>query len=438
MLVAVIVAVAVGLLAGAAIGRTLGARHHSDATPRSAPVSDPGAASPPGEQVTAGAQQPAEGVGDFGPLAEAVERISQGIVVMDGEGVVVYRNAMARRIAVSRHSRSLVEECVQRLLEDAREGQSHSETVELFGPPAELFGVSAHPFRDGSGIGAMAVVEDHSEIRRTETVRRDFVANISHELKTPIGALGLLAETIEDEDDPEVMKRLAERMVTESDRAARTIDELLELSRIEFADDMEATPVRLVEVAGEVESRIRNAAEQAGISIVVAVNDAIVVSGDARQLASALFNLVDNAVKYSPAGSEVCIEAAVPAHGDEVRLSVSDHGIGIPRGSMERVFERFYRVDRARSRNTGGTGLGLAIVRHVVSNHGGRVELSSTEGLGSTFTMVLPIPEHPGTRTRVAHDGVPGGPAPTTPTDHEPGTTGAGTRTGTHPRWIPS
>ena len=230
MLVAVIVAVAVGLLAGAAIGRTLGARHHSDATPRSAPVSDPGAASPPGEQVTAGAQQPAEGVGDFGPLAEAVERISQGIVVMDGEGVVVYRNAMARRIAVSRHSRSLVEECVQRLLEDAREGQSHSETVELFGPPAELFGVSAHPFRDGSGIGAMAVVEDHSEIRRTETVRRDFVANISHELKTPIGALGLLAETIEDEDDPEVMKRLAERMVTESDRAARTIDEALAMA----------------------------------------------------------------------------------------------------------------------------------------------------------------------------------------------------------------
>lgn len=331
----------------------------------------------------------------LGPLTEAVERVAHGIIVVDGSGAVVYRNRVASQLSVARHSRALVEDCVQRLLAVARRGESCNEAVELFGPPAELFFVSVHPFRDHSGTGAMAVVEDRSEIRRTETVRRDFVANISHELKTPIGALGLLAETIEGEGDPEVMRRLAGRMVNESERAAGTIDDLLELSRIEFADDAEHTVVAVDDVVREAVARITNAAEQAGVVIETDVVGRLTVQGDARQLVSALFNMLDNAVKYSSRGSAIQVRVELDEGGDNASVSVADQGIGIPRSSVERVFERFYRVDGARARNTGGTGLGLAIVRHVVSNHGGEVLLDSTEGRGSVFTMVLPLSADP-------------------------------------------
>jgi two-component system sensor histidine kinase SenX3 len=333
----------------------------------------------------------AESTTGLGPLTEAVERVAHGIIVVDGSGAVVYRNRVASQLSVARHSRSLVEDCVQRLLTVARRGESCNEEVELFGPPAELFFVSAHPFRDRSGTGAMAVVEDRSEIRRTETVRRDFVANISHELKTPIGALVLLAETIEGETDPEIMRRLAGRMVNESERAAGTIDDLLELSRIEFADDAERTEVALTDVVREAVARITNAAEQSGVAIDTDVVDQLTVQGDPRQLVSALFNMLDNAVKYSPRDSAIQVRVDRDESRDKASVSVTDQGIGIPRSSVERVFERFYRVDGARARNTGGTGLGLAIVRHVVSNHGGEVLLDSTEGRGSVFTMVLPL-----------------------------------------------
>lgn len=326
----------------------------------------------------------------LGGLREAVEHLAHGIVVADGTGQVVYRNNAASMLPSARHGRPLVEDCVQRQLTRARAGESCSEEVELFGPPSELYFVSAHPFGDGDRRGAMAVVEDRSEIRLTETIRRDFVSNISHELKTPIGAIGLLAEAIEGETEPEVMRRLAARMVMESDRAANTIDDLLELSRIELADDVELTEVRLDEVIGESVARIANAAEQAGVAIRTEPADAPTVRGDRRQLASALFNLLDNAIKYSQQGGEVRVVSAPDRNPGRARLIVSDDGIGIPRASLDRVFERFYRVDGARARNTGGTGLGLAIVRHVVHNHGGEVLVDSVEGRGSVFTIVLP------------------------------------------------
>jgi two-component system sensor histidine kinase SenX3 len=210
-----------------------------------------------------------------------------------------------------------------------------------------------------------------------------------------VGALGLLAETIRGEDDPEVMRRLAERMVTESERAARTIDDLLELSRIEFGDDTEFTRVDLVAVVGEASSRIATAAEQAGVSVQLDVPSEIAVDGDRRQLVSAVFNLLDNAVKYSAGGGEVRVRAFRDDATGVVALSVEDEGIGIPRRSLDRIFERFYRVDRARSRNTGGTGLGLAIVRHIVNNHGGQVLAESVEGQGSSFTLLLPAVSEP-------------------------------------------
>jgi two-component system sensor histidine kinase SenX3 len=220
-------------------------------------------------------------------------------------------------------------------------------------------------------------------------MRRDFVANISHELKTPVGALSLLAETISSETDASVIRRLAERMQDESMRVGRTIDDLLELSRIEAEEAPRREPVPVHLAVAEAADRVAPAAEQREISIAVAEPPhRLTVLGDRRQLVSAVYNLLDNAVKYSDAGSTV--EVVTVTNGAWVELAVRDHGDGIPVRDLERIFERFYRVDRARSRETGGTGLGLAIVRHVANNHKGEVRVTSREGEGSTFTLRLP------------------------------------------------
>jgi len=248
--------------------------------------------------------------------------------------------------------------------------------------------VTAIPLPDG---GALATVEDISERARLDSVRTDFVANISHELKTPVGALAVLAEALADNDDPEVMKRLANRMVDEAHRASSTIDDLLELSRIELGGEAVREALDLCLVVAESVSRCRPAAERRNITIEVEELQPTTVLGDSRQLVSALTNLVDNAVKYSDDGTAVSI--CVRGEGAMIALSVADHGVGIPARDLDRVFERFYRVDRGRSRETGGTGLGLAIVRHVATNHGGDVQVQSREGEGSTFTLHIPANE---------------------------------------------
>jgi two-component system sensor histidine kinase SenX3 len=233
------------------------------------------------------------------------------------------------------------------------------------------------------------VIEDISERRRLEAVRRDFVANISHELKTPVGALGLLAETMADEEDQSVARRLAERMQLEATRVGRIIEDLLDLSRIESEESPSREPVPVHLVLAEAAERLRPTAELRSITIDVAEpNHRLTVMGERRQLVSALNNLLENAVKYSDDGGRV--EVTTTTDGTWVELAVCDHGIGIPARDLERIFERFYRVDRARARDTGGTGLGLAIVRHVATNHGGDVRVESHEGEGSTFTLRLP------------------------------------------------
>ena len=242
-------------------------------------------------------------------LSEAVDRIEHGVVIIDPAGTVLFRNLAAERFAAARDGLVLVEAAIEELLGDALAGRTARRSVELFGPPAQSFIVSAYAFPDGEGTGALAVVEDRSLQKRTETVRRDFVANISHELKTPIGALGLLAETIRDEPDHKVVERLAERMIIEADRVSRTVDDLLELSRIEFGDEAEFERLGVVSVVGEAEGRIASAAEQADITLVTDVTPSIEIEGDRRQLVSALFNLLDNAVKYSSPGAEVAVQA---------------------------------------------------------------------------------------------------------------------------------
>ncbi|HUQ63036.1 MAG TPA: ATP-binding protein [Acidimicrobiales bacterium] len=324
-------------------------------------------------------------------LEQAFGTVSQGVVVCDEQGDVVFHNDQALRILGEAPTEALAREAVVQHLQAAAQGRTESQTLELYGPPRRVLTISAEPLDDGSrNVGAVAVIEDVSERRRLEAVRRDFVANISHELKTPVGALALLAETVAGEADADVVNRLARRLHVESQRVARVVDDLLDLSRIESEEAPARDPVKIDLIVAQAAERIRPAAEHRSISVTVGeVPRQVAVLGDRRQLVSALFNLLENAVKYSDDGSEIDLGAT--AEEAWVEVQVIDRGIGIPARDLERIFERFYRVDRARARDTGGTGLGLAIVRHVIANHGGEVTVDSREGEGSRFALRLPL-----------------------------------------------
>jgi two-component system sensor histidine kinase SenX3 len=229
-------------------------------------------------------------------------------------------------------------------------------------------------------------------MRRVEAIRRDFVANVSHELKTPVGALSLLAETVEGAaDDPEAVRRFAGRMQQESVRLTNLVHDLITLARVQGDEPLpQLRPVRLDQVATEAMDRCRLKAGAKNIELTIGGCEGLQVRGDDELLVTALRNLVDNAVAYSPENTRVVI-ATRRADAEHVEVSVTDQGIGIPDADLERIFERFYRVDPARSRQTGGTGLGLAIVKHVATKHGGEVTVWSKEGSGSTFTLCLPL-----------------------------------------------
>jgi two-component system sensor histidine kinase SenX3 len=317
----------------------------------------------------------------------ALDGLGVGVVYADETGRVVIRNRAAEHSVGAKHGDVLVDEAVENALRAAARGTESHAAVELFGPPSRVLDIDARPVEGG---GAIATILDITERTRVDAVRTDFVANISHELKTPVGALSVLAETLADADEPEVVTRLSGKVVKEAERLARTIDDLLELSRIELGGKAVRDPVRADAIIEDAVDRVSGLADRRQIRIVhVKGEDELVVLGDRRQLVSALGNLIDNAVKYSDPGSEVRVQAL--RAGDRVGLAVSDRGIGIGSQHLERIFERFYRVDRARSRETGGTGLGLAIVRHVAVNHGGEVTVTSQEGEGSTFTLLIPL-----------------------------------------------
>jgi two-component system sensor histidine kinase SenX3 len=236
----------------------------------------------------------------------------------------------------------------------------------------------------------LALVEDRTRERRLESIRRDFVANVSHELKTPVGALNVLAEAVVDaSNDAEAVQRFAGRMQTESERLSRLVQQIIELSRLQGDDPLE-TP-RDVDVDGVIDRAIDRSeidARAKGIEIVHHGEHQLHVLGDADQIALALGNLVANAIAYSPEASRIVVGAK--AEGAAIGITVVDQGIGIPNDELDRIFERFYRVDPARHRSTGGTGLGLSIVKHVAASHGGEVRVWSVEGHGSSFTLILP------------------------------------------------
>ncbi len=480
------------------------------------------------EQVTGGAAQAVtESSSDAIRLRRSLDTLTQGVVLCDENGTVIYRNGRANALMVSRHGDALAAQAVTDVLEDAWHEGSAERTLDLYGPPRRTLQVRARQIDDGRRpLGVIALIEDVSERRRLEEIRRDFVANVSHELKTPMGALGLLAETLVSEPDPDVAQRLAGRIHNEAFRVSRIIDDLLDLSRIESEEAPPREPVLVNLVMADAIERVRATADQRGLEIVLhEPSPPVAVLGDRRQLVSAMHALLENAITYSYDNSKIVVtgiaqrfnpnlshptvmgegggrandatadfltgeypavradaakgddagagdaddagvggdadaaesaqqDAAtvapvfvpeildqysplgqsapgasaatgttaptmpvpptVTAEGeaagtgpadsaaaaspnwrieerDNVRLSVQDHGVGIPARDLDRIFERFYRVDHGRSRDTGGTGLGLSIVRHVANNHQGWVDVESREGEGSTFTLVLPI-----------------------------------------------
>jgi two-component system sensor histidine kinase SenX3 len=236
----------------------------------------------------------------------------------------------------------------------------------------------------------LILADDRTEITRTEEIRNDFVANVSHELKTPVGAISLLAEALDDAaGDEDAVRRFAGRMHKESARLSALVQDIIELSRLQGADVVrQGQPVDLNTVIAEAADRNKLPAESKRIEIVVGGRTDAPVFGDPDLLMTAFRNLIDNAVRYSPEGTSVGV--GLRSRDGLAQISVTDQGAGIPAEEQERIFERFYRVDAARSRQTGGTGLGLSIVKHVVSNHGGEVTVWSRSGQGSTFTVRLP------------------------------------------------
>jgi len=341
-------------------------------------------------------------------LAEATETIAQveeqrdrgfavldelrdGVVVLAADGGEVFRNPAAERYREARHSDAVVAGAIDALLARALAGERCERELQLFGPPRAVVHLSAVPLGAAeSPLGAAAFVSDVSDIHRIESVRRDFVANVSHELKTPIGALEVLAETLASETDPAVTRPLADRMVKEAERLARIVDDLLDLSLIETQEAPNRRPVPVGILVDDAVDQLRPMAAAAGIDLRWQADlDSAQIVCDRRLVVSAISNLIDNALKYSEPGSAVTVSTVIV--DGYLTLTVADAGIGIPSRDLERIFERFYRVDQARSRATGGTGLGLAIVRHVAQAHGGEVTVESVEGQGSVFRLLLPV-----------------------------------------------
>jgi two-component system, OmpR family, sensor histidine kinase SenX3 len=319
-------------------------------------------------------------------------------VVLDSDDRVLSFSPAAREFGFIDSDRLAVGELLALARQVRRDGTPREGEIDImtsrFNGRATSFAVRVAPLGPDVGDGGTILVlaEDQTESRRVDEVRRDFVANISHELKTPVGALALLAETVEEAaDDPEAVLRFAGRMRQEASRLTDLVQDLIMLSRIQAAEPVpDPRPVALDDVVSEAMDRCRMRATARGIALEVAGERGISVLGDEDLLITALRNLLENAVAYSPDKTKVLVNTRMVGSWN-AEISVTDQGIGIPERDRERIFERFYRVDPARSRATGGTGLGLAIVKHVTAAHGGNVRVWSREGAGSTFTLRLPV-----------------------------------------------
>ena len=329
-------------------------------------------------------------------IADVLAVLRSSAVVLDEEDRIVRASPTAYSFGLVRDDRLVATDLLELARKVRRDGEIREAELEL--PRGPLGGGTLSVLARVAPLGSTLVlllVEDRTEERRIDAVRRDFVANISHELKTPVGGIALLAEALLDAaDDPEAVRRFAERMQTEASRLSELVQDVIDLSRLQGHDPLRSPSLVAVDdVVAEAIDRSRLTAESKSISIAVAGATGVLVRGDAQQLVMALGNLIDNAVRHSPAHTRVSLGVRRVDGGPSglVEVSVSDEGPGIRDDDLERIFERFYRVDTARSRDTGGTGLGLAIVKHVALGHGGEVTVWSAEGTGSTFTLRLPM-----------------------------------------------
>jgi signal transduction histidine kinase len=323
-------------------------------------------------------------------LEHILDETEEGVMLVDRSAAVQLANASARRIlGLGSGATSPMLDAIGLTLLVARAmriGAPISEEREVHLPSRRTLSLRASPFE----AGALVLVSDMTAARRLEGIRKEFAANVSHELKTPVAGIGLIAEQLGHamSEDPAAATRFADQLAAETERLGNLVRDLLDLNRIESDVPLVVTEVDAFDIAADVVERMRALADAKQITLTLD-GSAARFRADASQVATALTNLVDNAVRYSPLAAEVRIKVARKV--DHVWFVVEDDGPGIPSNEIGRIFERFYRVDKARARATGGTGLGLAIVKHVVERHGGRVEAFSDSGHGSTFTLVLPV-----------------------------------------------
>lgn len=324
-------------------------------------------------------------------VSQVLEALESAGIVVDPSGNVIKASPGALALGLVRDG-VLVNEELKLLANEVRDNGA---------PVTRSIDISRGPFSDATlnldvrcaRLGTRFVLllaQDHTEAKRLDEVRRDFIANISHELKTPIGAVGLLAEALEPAaDDPEQVRKFASRLSTEAARLARITREIIDLSRLQAADALTSPELLDMDsVVAQAVDQSRVAAEATGITLTAGGDKHVQVYGDEALLVVAVQNLIANAITYSPSGGRVGV--GVNRADGIVSIAVTDQGLGIPEEDRDRVFERFFRVDQARSRHTGGTGLGLSIVKHTVQNHGGEVKVWSKLGRGSTFTIRLP------------------------------------------------
>ncbi len=340
---------------------------------RNAPVNDP---TPATEMVSA-------------ELSTTLRSLRSGAMIIDSSDQVLQASKPALSLGLIVDNQVAEHVLVDLIHQVRRDGQPRRTELShtMIGQPARQLIIRVISLNEQL---VLVLIEDRTREIMVEAVRRDFVANVSHELMTPVGAVQLLAEAIEDAtDDPEAVRRFAQKLQVESDRLITLVKQIIELSRLQGdAQVKEPEEVHVDQIITRVLDAHYLDAEAKDIEISVSGPDRLLVPGNLDQLSAAVGNLVANAVAYSPAGTKVALTTGT--RGQTVEISVSDHGIGIPESDLDRVFERFYRVDPARTRSTGGTGLGLSIVKHVAASHGGQVKVWSVEGQGSTFTLSLP------------------------------------------------
>jgi signal transduction histidine kinase len=326
--------------------------------------------------------------GNLATRETILSSMEDGVLLFDQDGSVVYQNDRAGQLLVGEldSARGLLHRALRELVATATVGDTPQPVEVTIGPAPRTLLATASRISEGQ---TLLMLRDVTQPRMIDAVRRDFVANASHELKTPVASIQALAETLADAaaNDPGEVPRFAAQLEREAVRLSRIVSDLLDLSRLEV-ETATRSEVRLDRLVAEEVRRLKPKAEEAGLRIESHLTEPVLVKGSARDLSLLARNLLDNAVQYTRADG--AIEVSVRAEDGVAVLEVQDTGIGIPGREQARIFERFYRVDRARSRETGGTGLGLSIVKHVVENHSGTVQVHSELGLGSRFTVRLP------------------------------------------------